>query len=452
MLKLAGPVVLAEIGWMSMGLVDTIMVAELGPQAIGAVGVGSTIFLSIAIFGMGLLLGLDTLVAQSFGALRLHECHRWLLHGAYLGAFVSLPLTWAAFMVPTGLEHFGVHPEVAALMGPYLRIVALSLPPLLVYAACRRYLQGLGVVRPVMFALVTANLVNLAANWVLIGGHLGAPALGTAGAAWATVVSRFHMVGCLLLAIWLHDRSSGGTLLRVPLRIDWPRLRRLLELGLPAAGQLTLEIGVFAAASALAARLHPVALAAHQVALNLASFTFMVPLGVASAGAVMVGHAIGRGDPRGATRAGWTAIFLGAAFMSFAALSFLFVPRLLLSLFTTDVQVLAIGTTLLWVAAFFQLFDGLQVVATGALRGLGDTRTPMILNLTGHWFVGLPLGYTLCFVAGWNVIGLWVGLSAGLMLVGIVLVSVWAKRARLLPTEIAAIVQREETTRAAVSA
>jgi MATE family multidrug resistance protein len=452
MLRLAGPVVLAEIGWMSMGLVDTIMVAGLGPEAIGAVGVGSTIFLSIAIFGMGLLLGLDTLVAQAFGADRLDECHRWLLHGACLAALVSLPLTALAFTVTALLAHGGLHPDVALLMGPYLRIVSTSLPVLLLYAACRRYLQGLGIVRPIMVALVTANLVNLCVNWLLIEGRLGAPALGTAGAAWATVISRLYMVSCLVAAIWLHDRSERHGLADTPLEIEWARIARLFHLGVPAAGQVTLEVGVFAVASALAARLEPVALAAHQIALNIASLSFMVPLGIASAGAVMVGHAVGRRDPRGAGRAGWTALVIAAAFMSVAALSFLIAPRLLLGIFTTDPMVLSIGTTLLFVASIFQLFDGLQVVGTGVLRGLGDTRTPMALNLAGHWLFGLPVGYTLCFVAGWGVTGLWVGLSAGLTLVGVVLVWVWARRARRLGAELAPIAQRDASTRAAVSA
>jgi MATE family multidrug resistance protein len=260
------------------------------------------------------------------------------------------------------------------------------------------------------------------------------------------------MVSCLLTAIWLHDRSGRRGLIDIPLAIEWKRIARLVNLGLPAAGQVTLEVGVFAVASALAARLEPVALAAHQIALNIASFSFMVPLGIASAGAVMVGHAVGRRDPVGAGRAGWTALFIAAAFMSMAALSFLIVPRVLLGIFTTDPMVLAIGTTLLFVASIFQLFDGLQVVATGALRGLGDTRTPMALNLAGHWLFGLPVGYTLCFMAGWGVTGLWVGLSAGLTLVGIVLVTVWARRVRMLGVELARIPQSDASRRAAVSA
>jgi multidrug resistance protein, MATE family len=209
-------------------------------------------------------------------------------------------------------------------------------------------------------------------------------------------------------------------------------VRRLVGLGLPAALQVTLEVGVFAAATALAGRLAPVALASHQIALNVASFVFMVPLGVASASAVLVGHAVGRRDRPGAGRAGWTALALIAGFMLGVAAVFVTVPHWLLMVFTRDSGVIAVGTRLLFVAAIFQLFDGLQAVATGVLRGVGDTRTPMLWNLAGHWGFGLPVGYSLCFVAGWGVIGLWIGLSVGLILVGSVLVFVWAKHVRRL--------------------
>jgi MATE family multidrug resistance protein len=186
---------------------------------------------------------------------------------------------------------------------------------------------------------------------------------------------------------------------------------------------------VFAAATALAARVSAQALAAHQIALNMAAFTFMVPLGLASAAAVRVGHAVGRRDPRGVASAGWTAIGIGVAFMSTAAIVFLTMPAYLIRAFTSDPDVLRTGVALLFVAAVFQLFDGLQGVTTGVLRGLADTRTPMLWNLVGHWFLGLPLGYLLCFPAGLGVVGLWWGLSLGLMVCGLALVTVWVKDA-----------------------
>ena len=428
MLSLAFPVVMAELGWMTMGLVDTLMVGRLSPEAIGAVGIGTSLFMGVCIFGMGLLLGLDTLVSHAFGASRVDDCHRWLLHGVALSLLLSAPITGIVLALSAALAGWGLHPDVLRLTQPYLDVLAWSIPPLLLYASFRRYLQGMGVVRPVMIALVLANILNVFVNWLLIFGRLGAPAMGVRGSAWATVCARVVMAGVLLGVILYREHGRRPGLFETSLRIEPSRMRQLLALGLPAAGQVTLEVGVFAAATALAGRLAPASLAAHQIAINLAAFTFMVPLGVASAGAVRVGQAVGRRDPAGAARSGWTAILFGALFMSSAAAAFLIVPRTLISAFTSDATVVAIGVSLLFVGAVFQLFDGLQGVATGVLRGLGDTRSPMLWNLAGHWFIGLPLGYTLCFGAGLGVIGLWWGLSVGLIICGIALITVWSRR------------------------
>jgi multidrug resistance protein, MATE family len=437
--------VMAELGWMTMGLVDTLMVGRIGPEAIGAVGIGSSLFMAICIFAMGLLLGLDTLVAHAFGAGRLDECHRWLASGVTLSLLLSIPITIVILVLSSALSGWGLDPAVLRLTQPYLDVLAWSIPPLLLYASFRRYLQGMGSVRPVTAALVFANVLNAFVNWLLIFGHLGAPAMGVRGSAWATVGARIVMAAVLLVVIVYRERSlvrSRLTAVRSRgtrtvsgwpiLPIDPAAIRRLLELGLPAASQVTLEVGVFAAATALAGRLAPSALAAHQIAVNLASVTFMVPLGIASAGAVRVGHAVGRRDALGAARSGWTAILFGVSFMSLAAAAFLLLPRALIGAFTSDPAVVSIGVSLLFVAALFQLFDGVQAVSTGTLRGLGDTRTPMLWNLAGHWFIGLPLGYTLCFTLGFGVIGLWWGLSTGLIICGIALVTVWARSVRHL--------------------
>jgi MATE family multidrug resistance protein len=427
MFRLALPVVLAEMGWMTMGMVDTLMVGRLSPEAIGAVGLGSSIFMGLSIFAMGLLLGLDTLVSQAFGADNLDECHRWLVHGIVLAVVLSVPITGLMLWIASGLDTWGIDPGVLALTEPYVSIVAWSVLPLLLYAAFRRYLQGMGIVRPVMIALIAANVVNVAVNWLLIYGNLGAPALGVAGAAWATVFSRVMMAAFLLGTILYREREAATSAFSsLTLEVAW--FRRLFGLGLPAAAQLTLEVGAFAAATALAGRLAPASLAAHQIAINYAALSFMVPLGISSAGAVRVGHAVGRRDAAAASRAGWTALLFAVLFMSAAAGLFLALPLPLLQAFTSDAGVLEVGVTLLFVAAVFQLFDGVQVVATGALRGLGETRTPMLWNLAGHWFIGLPLGYTLCFVVGMGVIGLWWGLSIGLIVCGIALALVWMHR------------------------
>ena len=449
MLRIAIPVVMAELGWMAMGVVDTIMVGPLGPQAISAAGVGNSMHIAFAIFGMGVLLGLDTLVSQAFGARNIRECHRLFFDGLSLAASMTLPilalLTGVWFAIPS----LGFHDAVEPLLESYFGIVILSTPFLLAYATCRRYLQGMHAVTPVMFALVTANLINAGVNWILIYGHFGFPALGVAGSAWATLISRIYMLGVLLVAVWLvdnkrtreavageHNEASTGALARVESlwHVDWHfdtvRLRRLLALGLPAASQFTAEVGVFALATAFSGMLDPISSASHQIALNLAGVAFMIPLGMGSAGAVRVGHAVGAGERGRASAAGWTAIMLGTGFMIASGLAFVLMPEDLIQLFSNDPDVLRVGTSLLLLAAVFQLFDGIQGVITGTLRGLGDTRTPMLVNLLAHWLLGLPISYTLCFLMGWGVYGLWVGLSLGLIIVGVILLYVWTKKIR----------------------
>ncbi len=427
MLALALPVVSAELGWMAMGVVDVIMVGRVSAEAIGGVGVGRAVFVTITVFGMGLLLGLDTVVSNAFGAGRQDDCNRYLIHGIYISVLVTVPgmllLKWVAPL----LRVWGVDPGVLDSTLPYLAAINWSLLPLLLYTTFRRYLQAVNLARPVMIALISANLVNVLFNWILIFGNLGAPALGAEGAGWASLASSIYMTLFLFGAIRIHDRETGGGMFRGTLTVELRRFRRLIGLGLPVALTLVLEIGVFALGTTLAGLLEPHWLAAHQIALTMASVTYMVPLGVSSAAAVRVGQAMGRDDPAAAGRAGWMALIVGTGFMLVPVLAFLVVPRLLLRIFTTDPQVIAAGVSLLAVAAVFQLFDGLQVVATGALRGVGNTRTPLLWNLIGHWFFGLPVGYYLCFVAGWGAVGIWIGWLVGLTFIGVVLLRAWSR-------------------------
>jgi multidrug resistance protein, MATE family len=439
MLALAWPVVVAELGWMSMGVVDTIMVGRIAPEAIGAVGLGSTLYVALGIFGMGLLLGLDTLVSHAFGATSLDECHRWLLHGVYLALIVSPALILLALGCARTMPAWGLHPAVLDLAQPYFETLTWGTVPLLLYAAFRRYLQAMNRVRPIVMTLLSANLVNALGNWVLVFGHLGFAPQGTRGSAWATVIARAYMAGALVLTIVWRERHTRTGLWAISFRPELNRLRALIALGGPAATQLTAEVGIFAAATVFAARLEPIALAAHQIALNVASVTYMVPLGIASAGAVRVGQALGRGDPIAAGRSGWMALAIGVGSMTCAALALLAVPEAIIRLFTDQPAVITTGVSLLLIAATFQLFDGLQTVATGVLRGLGDTRTPMLSNLAGHWLLGLPVGYGLCFWAGWGVSGVWIGLSLGLIVVAIVLVGVWVGRIRALRSSLVAV-------------
>jgi MATE family multidrug resistance protein len=430
MLRLAIPVVLAELGWMAMSFVDTMMVGRVGPVAVGAVGLGGMLFYSVAIFGAGLMLGLDTLVSQSFGAGKVGDCHKSLLNAIYMYLPLAPVMMLIAWALGAQLGRFGVQPELLPQVNGYLHAVAWGTLPLLVYFASRRYLQGMGIPKPVTFALITANIIHIAANYALIYGNLGMPRMGATGAGWATCFSRLYMAGCLVTYIFWHDRRYHTGLLHVSLKPDFDRMKRLIRLGVPAACQISLEVGVFAAATALVGRLSPVVLAGHQIVLNCASVTYMVPLGIGSAAAVRVGHAIGRRDLPGARRAGWTAILLGATFMALAGFVFVLAPRALLRIYTTNQLIIAAGVPLFAIAAAFQLFDGVQTLATGALRGAGNTHAPMIANLVGYWVIGLPLGYWLCFSRGWGATGLWTGLCCALMLIGTALLAVWARTMR----------------------
>jgi len=432
MVALAVPVVLSELGWMAMGIVDTIMVGRLGPAAIGAVALGNAVYYTPALFGIGVLLGLDTLVAQAYGRKDHDECHRWLAQGVYLACIVTPPLMLLVFLASFGFAPFGITPEVAAPAASYLRILNWGTLPLLLYAGTRRYLQGVGDVRVITLTYVAANLVNWLGNWVLIYGKLGFPALGVNGSAVSTLAARIFMALALLGFAWRYERKRGHPLFRHWAGPSLARLRELARLGVPAAGQIVLEVGAWNLATLSAGWLTPVAMATHQIALNYTSLTYMVPLGISAAAAVSVGHAVGAGDGQRARRAGWLALGLGTSFMLLAAVVFLVEPVPLIALYTRDSQVMAVGPSLLGLAAAFQIFDGIQTVSTGALRGLGETRVPMLANLVGYWVLGLPLGLGLCFLLHWGIYGLWIGLLLALFIIASMLLARWHRDAARL--------------------
>ena len=433
-LRLALPLVLAELGWMSMVIVDTMMVGRLpySAEAIGAVSISSSIFIVFAFFAEGLMAGLDTLVSQAFGAGNREDCHRSLVNSIYLTIAVAPFLAIPVWYIPLYFEQFGVTHSVAVLATPYMRTLSAGLLPLILYFAVRRALQGMNMVRPIAFALVTANIVNVLGNYVLIFGKFGFPALGVTGSGWATAISRTYLAAVLVGYLLWYDARHKTELLKTPVQPDLQRIRRIIALGLPAAMQITAEVAVFALVAALIARLGAVAQASHQIALNTVAFTYMVPLGISAAAAVRVGQAIGRRDPAGARLAGNTAIILGASFMSCMSIALLVFPRYIARIYTTDQTVIRNAILLLAAGAAFQLFDGIQTVATGCLRGTGDTRTPMMCHFSAYWLLGLPLGTWLCFRRHWGALGLWVGLSLSLIVIGILLLIFWRRRIRRL--------------------
>ena len=326
----------------------------------------------LALFGEGLLLGLDTLVAQAFGAGKRADCHRSLINGVYLSIALTPILSAPIWLMPRFLNSIHVAPSLVAETIPYTNALTWGLFPLLLYFAVRRCLQAMNMVRPVAFALVTANIVNAVGNWILIYGKWGAPAMGTVGSGWSTAIARIYMAALLIGYLFWYDRKHRTELLKTPIEIDLNRIKQLIALGIPAAIQFTLETGVFATVTTLIAKLGPVPLATHQIALNTVAFTYMVPLGISSAAAVRVGQALGRKDPRGAGIE--PNAFHGAAFMTLAGVVLLVVRDGFAHLHQRrggdSKYTLLLAAGAVWCLMGFNPW-------LPALRG-GDTRTPML--------------------------------------------------------------------------
>jgi MATE family multidrug resistance protein len=419
LLALALPVITVQVGLMAMGVADTIMVGHVSAAALAAVALGNLYFFGAAIFGMGTLMALDPVVAQAVGAGDQAGVARGIQRGLVLAGLLVIPAALLLAPAPAVLAWLRQPDEVIPQAAAYARISIPGTLGFYAFVVLRQSLQAMGRVRPILITVVVANLVNVALNWMLIYGRLGFPALGARGAAWATVISRLVLALLLLRLGWPLLAPHLRPLRREALEPG--PLRRLFVLGAPIGVQHQLEYGVFGLVGVLMGVLGADQMAGHQIALNLASVTFMVPLGLSAAAAVLVGHAVGREDPEGARRSASAAMACAVGFMGATAIAFVALPRTLAGLYTNVTPALLVAATLIPIAGVFQVFDGIQVTSIGVLRGLGDTRTPMVVNLLGFWFIGLPVSLWLGFGAGLGPQGLWWGLVIGLVLVAAVL-------------------------------
>ncbi len=483
LLHLAIPLIAGELGWVSMSLVDTVMLGHLPNPALAmsAAALAQVPF-NVACFGLGgILLGLDTLISQALGARRQHEANRWLFHGILMAVALSALLTVLFVLTPLLMMRLPVDRAILVQAAPALQGLNYGTLPLLLYFTLRRYLQAQHHGRPIAFALVSANLVNAVGDWALVFGHhfrlgiltLRIPAYGVTGSSWATSFARLYLMLVLLIALWSGERkhqyglrdslrgrnadaqAATGRLagrsgtpgrdkdgLRVNRRasLGWfqlSHLRQLFLLGAPAGASILAEIGIFALVTSLIATFGPLPLAGHEVALQCASTTFMVPFAISAATSVRVGHAIGRmriGAARAGNvlAAGWSGIGSGALFMLCASVLLLTFPSRIAHLFTPNPEVVSAAVPLLLIAAGFQFFDGVQTTATGALRGVGNTRTPFLIQLLGYWGIGMPLGILLGFHEKLGAAGLWWGLLIALSSAAILLCLVWRHSTRAL--------------------
>jgi multidrug resistance protein, MATE family len=425
-LKLAGPIVLNQVGHMSMGLVDTMVAGRISTTALAGLGLAANFFWTFTSVCMGCLLALDTYFSQAVGARDEGSLRRYLAQSFWSCAVVAV----LSALAITGVYHIymGIAdpgPTREACSG-YLRTIIWCLPSLFIFFVLQRYWQARHRVLSFTVIILAANVLNFLACVGFGLGGWGLPRLGVQGIALATVISRYAMLIAALLFTVRVLRPETISIPTPDLRVQ----RQFFKLGLPAAGHTALEVGAFTVATLVAGVLGAVPLAAHHVSLIMAAFTFMFPLGFSAAAAVRVGTFIGAGQPERARVAGWVCIGISVVVMSCFAVGYLVLPRVLLSCFTSDKAVIDLGVKILVLVAIFQIGDGIQVSTTGALRGLGNTRAAMIANLIGHYPIGLLSGLMLCFGFKLGAVGLWMGLALGLMSVAAILVRSWLRMTR----------------------
>ncbi|MFD1469820.1 MATE family efflux transporter [Hymenobacter caeli] len=433
-LLLAYPVVLSQLGHVLVGVCDSAMVGNLpgaGTASLAAISVGVNSTNVLLMLGIGLSLGAVPLVAAADGRRDAPALRRLLVSGVWLCALAGLALAGLAELVPRLMPRLGQVPAVVALATPWVRVVGWSLLPLMVFQGFREFAEGLGLTRQAMWLSIGANAVNALLCYALIFGHWGAPALGLMGSAWATLIARglmaALMAGYVLRAERLRPYRAAAA---AWLRPDLPALRRLLALGAPIGGQMMFEVGAFAASALMIGWLGTTPQAAHQIAINVASVTYMAASGIAAAATIRVGRLRGAGDAAGARQAGFAAYWLAFGFMGSMGLLLVGGRHLVPLLYNHDPAVLAQASTLLLIAAAFQVSDGLQVVGLGALRGLEDVRVPSLVALLAYWAVALPLGYFLGFRLHLGAPGVWAALLLGLSIVAAVLLRRFRRETR----------------------
>jgi MATE family multidrug resistance protein len=433
LLALSVPLAAGHAGHQIMSVVDTAMVGRLGPEALGGVGIGNGIYFAFTVFGVGCVLGLDPLVAQALGAGEEARARRIYGQGLRLAVLVGIPLTFFIGAAPVVLEPVGVDGPTAREVQAYLLGRMGNAIPFLLFAAARSYLQAHHVTRPILVSIVVANLANFVGNALFIYGDeslellglpgIGLPALGVLGSGISSSLAAIFSFWVLARAVRAlpapPDSGARG--------LDPALAGKILRIGAPIGAQLLAEVGVFALVSVLAGILGAGPAAGHQVAITLASFTFTVALGIGAATAVRVGRQVGRADTRGARLAGFLGLRVALLFMSATTVLFLILPEPLAWLLTDDARAVAMAAPLVMIAGVFQLADGAQAVAAGALRGAGDTRAPLLANVLGHYAVGFPVAVALGFGAGLGAPGLWWGLCAGLAAVAVALIVRFAR-------------------------
>jgi len=412
MSKLAFPIVLVNVGMQGMGLVDAIMLGRVSSADLAAGGLGNFYFFGVAIIGIGILMALDPVIAQGVGAKDDAQIARGIQRGVLMSAIIAIVVSLLFLPARSVLALLKQPAEVVPLAAAYVLWSIPGMLPFFAFNMLRQVLQAFHRVGPVVIAVVVGNVLNAFLNWILIYGNLGVEGRGVVGSSIATSISRWVMALVVLGFAWPTVKPYLTKWHRESL--DFAPLMRMFRLGFPVGMQFLAEAGAFGLTTVMTGWMGTTVLAGHEIALSLASMTFMVPMGVAGAAAVMVGHAVGRGDVAASRRDAVAALVVGVGFMAGCAILFAIVPETLAGIYTRDAATFALAATLIPIAAVFQVFDGTQVISSSILRGAGDTRVPAILHALSFWAVGIPLGALIAFRFEQGAAGLWWGLTAGL--------------------------------------
>jgi MATE family multidrug resistance protein len=411
---LAWPVIIGQIGHIAMPVVDNLMVGRLGTTELAAAALANNLFILFLVFGFGVSMALSPLVAMATGSGQQRQAGEILPNGLLLGTILAMLMTFAVFILAELMPLFDQPPEVVELAQPYLRLLGLSSGPMLLFLAFKQYIEGYGMMRPAMLINLLANLINFFANYIFIFGHFGFPAMGLNGAGWSTLVTR-ALMALAIAAITIYSIDGGRH--RVWLRwrhLHWQVVQRIMRLGFASGFQYFFEVSSFVLAVLMIGWLGEAPLASHQIAINLASISYMFAMGLSAATAILVGRSFGAKKFSHLQEQGNAGVILGAATMAIFAIVFLLFRFQLPSLYGAHPGVIAIAADLLIIAAFFQIFDGIQAVGIGVLRGMEDVRLPTAITLFAYWGVGLSTAYLFGIVAEFGVDGVWTGLSLGL--------------------------------------
>jgi MATE family multidrug resistance protein len=437
-IALGWPLILTNLAQTAMTATDVVMMGWLGADALAAGALGSNLYFATMIFGLGLTTAAAPMIARERGRKghSVRDVRRTVRQGMWAAVAIAVPMWVFLWHSEAILLAMGQEPVLSVQAGHYVRALQWSILPFFFFLVLRSFVSALE--RP-LWALVVGGggvIVNAVAAWCLIFGHLGLPALGLVGAGIATTLADVLMFAALAVVVYTDRRFRRYHLFGRFWRADWPRFRELCRLGLPIGAMIALEVIVFNVATFLMGLIGAASLAAHSIAIQIASVSFMVPLGLSQAATVRVGRAYGARDVDGVRRAGWTAFALGVGFMALTGLAMILFPRTLVGIFLdldapANAAVIDLAVSFLAVAALFQVADGAQAVTAGMLRGLHDTRVPMLYAALGYWGIGLLLGVVLAFSTGQGGIGIWIGLATGLVVVAVLLVARWLRRDRL---------------------